>query len=72
MAEWKTYRMWYQLARVVSGDGGSAEQAGNWKPSDFTFRGRTPVEAQGKAQRFWRDAELGAGAVTCMPEGERP
>lgn len=69
---WATYRMWYQPVHVISGDGGSAEQAGSWKPTDFTFRGRTQAEAQNKARKLWRDAELGAGAMTCVLEGQRP
>lgn len=72
MAEWNNYRMWYQLAHVVSSDVSSAEIASSWKPSDFTFRGRTQEEAQNKARKLWRDAEFGAGAMTCVLEGQQP
>lgn len=66
--EYQIYRMWYQLAHAVR----NGEIAGAWKPSDMTFKGRTQKEAQNKANRFWRDAELGTGAMLCVLEGQRP
>lgn len=72
MAKFEIYRMWYQLARVETNSGNSGEVASQWKPSEHTFKGRTQQEAQNKANRFWRDAELGAGSMICVPEGQRP
>lgn len=72
MAEFKVYRMWYQLAHVVTNGGSTGEVASQWKPSEHTFKGRTQEEAQNKANRLWRDAELGAGSMICVLEGSRP
>lgn len=36
----------------------------------MTFRARSQAEAQKKADRFWRDAELGSGSMLCIPVDE--
>ncbi len=67
MAAWSSYRMWYQPAHGVASGGSSAFWLADWKPTDHIFRGRTQAEAQKKADRFWRDAQLGAGSMEVRP-----
>ena len=70
MSTWNTYRMWRQVVNAVSNAGSSAVWLGDWKPTDITFRARTQQEAQKKADKFWREAQLGFGSMLCIPADE--
>lgn len=72
MATWNDYRMWRRVANVVASGGSSAEWLGDWKATEITFRARSQAEAQRKADKFWRDAELGFGSMVCLPISEAP
>lgn len=67
-----TYRMWRRVKRVITEGGNSAETLGDWAPTQITFAARSQSEAQRKAEKFWRDAELGSGSMTCILEGTAP
>jgi len=62
--------MWRRQMLAVANHGSSAEWLGDWRPTDITFRARSQAEAQKKADRFWRDAELGSGSMFCIPADE--
>ena len=70
--KWLVYRMWRRAKTAVVNCGNSAEILGDWTPTELTFKGRSQSEAQKKADRFWRDAQLGSGSMVCVLEGERP
>lgn len=70
MATWNTYRMWRQAGYGLATNGTSGGWLGEWKPTDITFRARSQAEAQKKANKFWRDAELGAESMLCIPADE--
>jgi hypothetical protein len=70
MATWNLYRMWRQQMLAVANSGCSQGWLGEWKATDITFRARSQAEAQKKANRFWRDAELGSGSMLCIPADE--
>jgi hypothetical protein len=72
-ATWSTYRMWRQVLSVIAVGGNSAESMPDiWSPTSITFRARSQPEAQKKADKFWRDAQLGSGSMICIPEGTTP
>lgn len=71
MATWNTYRMWRQQAYAIANSGSSAAWLSEWKPTDITFRARSQPEAQKKADKFWREAQLGAGSMLCIPADEQ-
>jgi hypothetical protein len=64
--------MWRQIVNAVAVNGQKAEWLGEWVATDITFRARSQTEAQGKADRFWCDAELGSGSMVCAPIGTDP
>ena len=68
---WNTYRMWCRVRNAVAVAGNSAEWLGEWKATDITFRARSQAEAQKKADKFWRDAQLGFGSMVCIPADEQ-
>lgn len=70
MATWNTYRMWRRIKSGIAKSGSSAIWLGEWKSTGITFRARSQAEAQKKADRFWRDAELGSGSMLCIPADE--
>lgn len=71
--KWNTYRMWRRVGHAVAVAGSSGEWLSpEWTPTQITFRARTQPEAQKKADRFWRDAELGFGSMVCVLEGQQP
>lgn len=74
MAEvkWTIYRMWRRMKHVVANSGNSVEWMGEWSATQVTFRARSQSEAQKKADKFWRDAELGSGSMVCVLDGEHP
>jgi hypothetical protein len=61
--------MWRRVKTAVAYHGSSAETFGDWKATQITFRARSQPEAQKKADKFWRDAQLGSGSMICIPEG---
>ena len=71
MAKWSDYRMWHQVRNVVAVAGCTAESLGAWKPTDITFRARNQAEAQKKADKFWREAQFGAGSMVCIPADQQ-
>lgn len=70
MASWTDYRMWYRKMNAVAVAGSSAAWLGEWKPTDHIFRARSQPEAQKKASKFWRNAQLGSGSMLCVPANE--
>lgn len=70
MVTWNTYRMWRRVVNAVAVAGSSQEWLGEWKPTEITFRARSQAEAQKKAGKFWRDAQLGFGSILCIPADE--
>ena len=62
--------MWRRIANVINVAGNTAETLGEWAPTQITFRARSQPEAQRKAERFWREAGLGAGSILCIPATE--
>lgn len=70
MATWNTYRMWRQAVNAVANAGCSQGWLGEWKATDITFRARSQPEAQKKADKFWREAQLGSGSMLCIPGNE--
>lgn len=67
---WSTYRMWRQAANGGANAGSSAMWLGEWTPTEITFRARSQQEAQEKANKFWREAQLGFGGMVCVPADE--
>ena len=70
MANWGDYRMWRRAGNAVANCGASGAWLGEWKPTDITFRARSQAEAQKKADKFWREAQLGSGSMLCIPANE--
>lgn len=70
--KWNIYRMWRRVKHAVANGDNSAEWLGDWNATEITFRARSQPEAQKKADRFWRDAQLGSGSMVCVLDGERP
>lgn len=68
--QWSNYRMWYRPANAVANGGWSAAWLGEWKSTDILFRARSQPEAQKKADKFWREAQYGAGSMLCVPADE--
>lgn len=68
---WNTYRMWRQVVNAVANTGSSAAWLSDWKPTDITFRARSQAEAQKKADKFWREAQLGWGSMICIPANQQ-
>lgn len=62
--------MWRQQMIAVANASCSQGWLGEWKPTDITFRARSQAEAQKKADKFWRDAQFGSGAMLCIPADE--
>lgn len=71
-SKWFTYRMWRRVKYAVANGGNSAGWLGDWRATEIAFRARSQSEAQKKADKFWRDAQLGSGSMVCILEGERP
>lgn len=70
MSAWNTYRMWRRARNAVANSGSTAEWLSEWKATDITFRARTQEEAQKKADKFWRDSQLGSGSMVCVQADE--
>ena len=70
---WNDYRMWRRIAYAVAVGGNSGEWlSSDWTPTEIFFRARSQAEAQRKAEKFWREAELGFGSMVCIPVGQHP
>lgn len=72
VSKWKLYRMWRRVKHAVANGGTSAEWFAEWSATEITFSARSQPEAQRKADKFWREAELGSGSMVCVLDGEQP
>jgi len=65
---WKTYRL-YRPSHSVASDGGrESHPCGSMIPTMKTFKARTQKEAEDKAFKFCKEAELRFGIVDVRDE----